>query len=88
MHTASHSPGPGLTSCHAAQTLKGSVKVAAKGGEYGRMTIRTTQGSQLFSYETEHTQSVWMSHGAEVVQLPPGFKAVATSEQVRASAES
>ena len=64
------------------QTLKGAVKVAENGGEYGRMKIRTTQDSKLFSYETDHTQSVWMSHGDEVVKLPEGFKAVATSEQV------
>ena len=65
------------------QTLKGSVKVADKGGEYGRMKIRTTQDSRLFSYESDHSQSVWMSHGDEVVTLPPGFAAVATSEQVQ-----
>ena len=46
------------------------------------MGIRTTQDSRLFSYESQHTQTVWMSHGDEVVQLPAGFKAVATSEQV------
>ena len=64
------------------QTLKGSVNVAENGGEYGRMKIRTNQDSKLFSYETDHTQTVWMSHGDEVVKLPEGFKAVATSEQV------
>ena len=64
------------------QTLKGSVNVAENGGEYGRMKIRTTQDSELFSYETQHTQTVWMSHGDEVVKLPEGFRPVATSEQV------
>ena len=45
------------------------------------MKINTTQDSKLFSYETEHSQTVWMSHGDEVVKLPDGFKPVATSEQ-------
>ena len=67
---------------HDVQTMKGSVNVAENGGEYGRMKIRTTQDSELFSYETEHTQTVWMSHGDEVVKLPEGFRPVATSEQV------
>ena len=65
-----------------AQTLGGLVKVAENGGEYGRMAIRTTQASQLFSYEDSHSQQVWMSHGDEVIRLPEGFRSVATSDQV------
>jgi GMP synthase (glutamine-hydrolysing) len=65
------------------QALGGEVKAAEGGGEYGRMAIRTTQASSLYSHETEHRQQVWMSHGDEAVRLPAGFAAVATSEQVR-----
>ena len=55
--------------------------MAENGGEYGRMAIRTTQASTLFSYEESHSQQVWMSHGDEVIKLPEGFQSVATSEQ-------
>lgn len=64
------------------QALGGEVKAADGGGEYGRMAIRTTQASSLYSTETEHKQQVWMSHGDEAVRLPEGFTSVATSEQV------
>ena len=57
------------------------MKVAENGGEYGRMAIRTTQASTLFSFEEAHSQQVWMSHGDEVMKLPAGFQSVGTSEQ-------
>lgn len=68
------------------QQLGGVVHQASHGGEYGRMAIRASQGSQLYSYVSEehdiHTESVWMSHGDSIDKLPEGFQAVATSEQV------
>lgn len=68
------------------QQLGGIVHQASHGGEYGRMAIRATSGSQLYAYVTEehdvHTESVWMSHGDSIDKLPEGFQAVATSEQV------
>ena len=74
---------PALERCSAVrQALGGEVKAADGGGEYGRMAIRTTQASSLYSKETEHKQQVWMSHGDEAVRLPEGFTSVATSEQV------
>lgn len=40
--------------------------------------------SVLFGYtEAGAREKVWMSHGDEVVKLPPGFTVVATSDQVR-----
>ena len=66
------------------QALGGEVKAAEGGGEYGRMAIRTTQASRLYSAEAEHSQQVWMSHGDEAIRLPDGFISVATSEQVLA----
>ena len=67
----------------AAQMLGGTVETVETDGEYGRMSIRTTQASELYRDEEDHAQLVWMSHGDKAVQLPPGFQAVATSEQVR-----
>ncbi|KAK9813501.1 hypothetical protein WJX73_002822 [Symbiochloris irregularis] len=76
---------PVLGICYGLQlmvhTLGGEVRVADNGGEYGRMAIRTTRASTLYSYEEVHKQQVWMSHGDEVTRLPEGFQAVATSEQ-------
>ena len=68
--------------CSWRQALGGEVKAAEGGGEYGRMAIRTTQASRLYSAEAEHSQQVWMSHGDEAIRLPDGFISVATSEQV------
>jgi GMP synthase (glutamine-hydrolysing) len=66
-----------------AQALGGDVRVAEGGGEYGRMAIRTTPASLLYTGEADAKQQVWMSHGDEAVRLPEGFEPVATSEQVR-----
>ena len=62
--------------------LGGTVETVEADGEYGRMSIRTTQASELYREEQDHAQLVWMSHGDKAVQLPPGFQPVATSEQV------
>ena len=68
------------------QQLGGIVHQAADGGEYGRMLIRASKASQLYSYDSEehdvHKESVWMSHGDSIDKLPEGFQPVATSEQV------
>ena len=63
-------------------TLGGKVHTSSLGGEYGQMRIRTAQACELYSYESEHSQLVWMSHGDSAEQLPPDFSVVATSEQV------
>lgn len=68
------------------QQLGGIVHQAADGGEYGRMVIRASGGSQLYAYDSSqhgvHKESVWMSHGDSIDKLPEGFQPVATSEQV------
>ena len=68
------------------QQLGGVVHQAADGGEYGRMGIRASGGSQLYAYDSSehcvHKESVWMSHGDSIDKLPEGFQPVATSEQV------
>lgn len=63
-------------------TLGGKVHTSSLGGEYGQMRIRTTQACQLYSYESDHSQLVWMSHGDSAEQLPEDFSVIATSEQV------
>ena len=65
------------------QSLRGKVETVEADGEYGRTSIRTTQASELYQEETDHAQSVWMSHGDKVAELPEGFHPVATSEKVR-----
>jgi GMP synthase (glutamine-hydrolysing) len=62
--------------------LDGKVTPAENGGEYGRMPIDIKSDSKLFSHlEGTKTVNVWMSHGDEAQQLPPGFSAVAKSHQ-------
>ncbi|KAK9867184.1 hypothetical protein WJX84_003300 [Apatococcus fuscideae] len=76
---------PVLGICYGMQlmvhTLGGKVQTSSLGGEYGQMRIRTTQASQLYSYEADHSQLVWMSHGDSAEDLPADFTVVATSEQ-------
>ncbi|BDA43210.1 GMP synthase [glutamine-hydrolyzing] [Coccomyxa sp. Obi] len=76
---------PVLGICYGMQllvhSLGGEVQTVEKDGEYGRMSIRTTQASELYRDETDHAQMVWMSHGDKAVRLPDGFEPVATSEQ-------
>lgn len=48
--------------------------------EYGPTTLRITDtGNPLFSSVSQSELSVWMSHGDKVMELPPGFKPLATS---------
>jgi len=46
--------------------------------EYGRVEMRVCHGDALFTGVPEHSD-VWMSHGDSVLNLPMGFKRVATS---------
>ena len=65
------------------QTLGGKVS-SGKVKEYGHTSIRNLGvgggaiGSLLEKCPSEFT--VWMSHGDEAAELPPGFKTIATSE--------
>ncbi len=55
----------------------------APGGEreYGSAKVEILEQGSLFSkMETASTLEVWMSHGDRVTQLPPGFKALAQSQ--------
>ena len=50
--------------------------------EFGRATIDITDDCALFrgAWARGGREQVWMSHGDRVIRLPPGFRAVATSE--------
>lgn len=77
---------PVLGICYGMQLLThmlgGEVKAAEHGGEYGRMPMDIiSETSRLFSYLSEKTVNVWMSHGDSASRLPEGFTAVAKSHQ-------
>ncbi|MBI2018823.1 glutamine-hydrolyzing GMP synthase [Candidatus Daviesbacteria bacterium] len=66
--------------CH---LLGGEVKPGFK-KEYGRAVLRQqatgNSGQLLKNIPSEST--IWMSHGDEVVKVPPGFETVATTETI------
>ncbi len=72
---------PVLGICYGLQfishTLGGKVRPAPK-REYGHAEIEVTGESRLFK-DVPRRLSVWMSHGDEALELPPGFKHVAFS---------
>jgi GMP synthase (glutamine-hydrolysing) len=57
--------------------LGGKVRAAEK-REYGHAQIELLDGSRLFK-DLPRTLSVWMSHGDEALELPPGFRLVGRS---------
>lgn len=61
----------------AAQAMGGSVKPAAS-REYGRAQMRVTAQHPFVAGLAADT-TVWMSHGDQVVQLPPDFEVLATT---------
>jgi GMP synthase (glutamine-hydrolysing) len=58
-----------------AQQLGGRVAAREK-REYGRATLHRSHDSPLFEY-LPFSLPVWMSHGDQVVDLPPGFSTLA-----------
>jgi GMP synthase (glutamine-hydrolysing) len=64
-----------------AQQLGGEVE-AGHNGEFGRAEIEVTEDTPLFAavWQKGGRYPVWMSHGDRVTKLPPGFRAVGTSE--------
>jgi GMP synthase (glutamine-hydrolysing) len=64
------------------QSLGGAV-VPGERQEYGKMDVEVTAASSALygEAETGKRQTVWMSHGDEVVSLPQGFQVVARSVQ-------
>ena len=80
---------PVLGICYGLQfmvhTLGGKVRAAAK-REYGHANVDVLDHSRLF--EGLPTKlSVWMSHGDEAVELPAGFRLIASSANAVAAIE-
>ncbi len=68
-----------------AHKLGGKVRAAEK-REYGPAEIEILNGSRLFK-NIPAALSVWMSHGDEALELPPGFKLVAKTGSAVAAIE-
>src|SRR5215472_6316376 len=68
-----------------AHSLSGKVR-AAKQREYGHAQVEGIEQSELFE-GLPRTLEVWMSHGDEALELPPGFKLVAKSPSAVAAIE-
>ncbi len=67
-----------------AHKLGGKVRAAEK-REYGHATVEVLNGSRLFQ-ALPAEMSVWMSHGDEALELPPGFKLVARTQNAAVAA--
>ena len=80
---------PMLGICYGLQymvhALGGKVRAADK-REYGHANVEVQRSSCLFSGLPQKL-SVWMSHGDEAVELPPGFHLVASSPNAVAAIE-
>src|SRR5262245_51748418 len=61
------------------QHLGGRVEPASE-REYGRAELVLDPSGDPLLEGVPARSTVWMSHGDRVVQLPPGFRAIATSE--------
>jgi GMP synthase (glutamine-hydrolysing) len=76
---------PILAICYGQQTMACQLGGAVEGGhaaEFGRAEIEIKAKSALFDgiWALGSKQTVWMSHGDRVTQLPDGFEVKATSE--------
>src|SRR5437016_4549594 len=73
---------PILAICYGMQLtaylLDGKVEAASE-REYGRAEIDVFEESPLFA-DTPRTQSVWASHGDNIVAAPPGFRVTVKSD--------
>jgi GMP synthase (glutamine-hydrolysing) len=80
---------PVLGICYGLQlmvhVLGGKVRAADK-REYGHAQVEIKDHSPLFQNVPEKL-SVWMSHGDEAVELPPGFRLIASSPNAVAAIE-
>ena len=81
---------PVLGICYGLQlmvhALGGKVHAAAK-REYGYASVEVKSTSQLFRNVPKNL-NVWMSHGDEAVELPAGFRLMASSPNAVAAIES
>ena len=76
---------PVLGICYGEQTMCAELGGEVEGSdhrEFGRAFVDVIDDCELFHgvWETGAREQVWMSHGDKVTRLPPGFRAVATTE--------
>jgi GMP synthase (glutamine-hydrolysing) len=76
---------PVLGICYGEQTMVEQLGGGVEGGhtrEFGRAQIEVIDECKLFAdvWKKGERDTVWMSHGDRVTQLPAGFKVVAVSE--------
>ena len=76
---------PVLGICYGEQTICAQLGGKVEMGhhrEFGRAFIDVVEPCALFDgvLEPGAREQVWMSHGDKIVELPPGFRVVATSE--------
>jgi GMP synthase (glutamine-hydrolysing) len=76
---------PVLGICYGEQTMVAQMGGGVEGGhhrEFGRAELEVTGDTPLFKdvWKMGEHDTVWMSHGDRVTQLPPGFKVVGVSK--------
>ncbi len=76
---------PVLGICYGEQTMVEQMGGGVEGGhhrEFGRAELEVTGDTPLFKdvWKKGEHDTVWMSHGDRVTQLPPGFKVVGVSK--------
>src|SRR5438045_4530472 len=75
---------PVLGICYGEMTMCAQLGGKVEGGhnqEFGRADIHVQAKSPLLEGLAESgSEPVWMSHGDKITAIPPGFKAIATSE--------
>jgi GMP synthase (glutamine-hydrolysing) len=76
---------PILGICYGQQVMVQQLGGTVQGSdfrEFGRATVHVTAGCALFrnTWQPGTHETVWMSHGDRVSELPPGFAPVAASE--------
>jgi GMP synthase (glutamine-hydrolysing) len=79
---------PVLGICYGMQAVAhalGGTVAAAESREYGATEITPVKQDGLFDSVSSPTR-VWMSHGDRVVEMPPGFKPIASSKNAPVAA--
>jgi len=80
--------GPSLGICYGMHLLTLEAGGEVRGGfekEYGPAELRIRPDSPLF-HGVSGQSKVWMSHGDRVVRLPPGYEAVASTDDLEVAA--
>lgn len=77
---------PVLGICYGAQYLaqnNGGLVEASQTREYGRANLEFIDSTSELFLEVETGSQVWMSHGDTIVNLPDGFKIIASTHDVK-----